>query len=565
MPSLSILRAGTPAQPTKKFSRAWGAFIALLPLLALAPGAAFALGGGTSGADFLDIGVGARPTSMGEAFVAASDDVNSVEWNPAGLALIPRSEAEFTHMSYLADINYEALAFGSPIDRYSGWGASFNYLWQPPFDSTQNTFGYPTQPSATGYDLAAGASYGYNLGSFQTLDFAISNISLGASLKVIQESLSGVNATAVYADFGFLAEVLPGLRLGLMAQNLGTTMTFVSVAQPPPTNIKMGLAWNVKFNDANRVLVAFDVNHPVDATNVDYVRWRENFGLEYWLFNKVALRGGYEFDYDVTGMTAGAGFKWNALELDYALVPYGDLGYANRISLVYNFGSTQSRPDVAAPAAPRNLRGIAGDRLVSLSWDKSKSKYIVGYNVYYSRTSGGGYVRTNDKPQADKTSLDVRLRNDDDYYFVVTAVNSTGKESEYSEEIKLRPHAPLKPAAPQEPHAEVQGRTVTLSWKPAADKGVTSYNVYYSKVSGKNYTKLTKGAPLSDPECRLRGLTSGTAYYFVVTAISKEGVESDYSSEVFARPAQDTVNEELPEAPIKPVKKATPSPDNEPI
>ncbi|HOM87997.1 MAG TPA: hypothetical protein PLU42_08165, partial [Spirochaetota bacterium] len=45
----------------------------------------FAAGsGGTSGADFLEIGVGSRPLGMGEAFTAEVNDINAIYYNPAG-------------------------------------------------------------------------------------------------------------------------------------------------------------------------------------------------------------------------------------------------------------------------------------------------------------------------------------------------------------------------------------------------------------------------------------------------------------------------------------------------
>jgi hypothetical protein len=40
---------------------------------------------GTSGADFLELGVGSRPLSMAEAFTAEVGDINSLYYNPAGL------------------------------------------------------------------------------------------------------------------------------------------------------------------------------------------------------------------------------------------------------------------------------------------------------------------------------------------------------------------------------------------------------------------------------------------------------------------------------------------------
>ena len=43
---------------------------------------------GTSGADFLEIGVGSRALSMGEAFTAETNDINSIYFNPAGIATL---------------------------------------------------------------------------------------------------------------------------------------------------------------------------------------------------------------------------------------------------------------------------------------------------------------------------------------------------------------------------------------------------------------------------------------------------------------------------------------------
>jgi hypothetical protein len=539
--------------------------LALAALLAAAPALARADGNGTSGADFLKIGMGARPAAMGGAYGAVADDADATRWNPAGLALLDRNEIDVMHLAYLADISYESVAVGGPLSRLSGWGLSLDYLWQPPFDSTNNDFGQPTDSAGTGYDFAAGASYGYNFGNYHTSDFNISNISGGVTLRVVQEMLSGVKADALYGDVGMVAEIFDGFRAALVVQNLGTTITFVSVAAPPPTNAKLGLAWKMHINDTNSLLLAYDVNHQIDMTDTDYQSWYQDLGLEYTLFNLLSLRGGWGFGTALGGLTAGAGFHWQGMGLDYAFVPYGDLGYTHRVSLSYQFGGTMARPDVAAPDAPTGLRGISGDQLVSLSWDKSPEKDVIGYNVYYSGVSGKDYVRTNEKPELNKTSLEVRLTNDKDYYFVVTAVNAGGKESEYSAEITLRPHAPSRPAAPRALKTEVQGRTVTLTWHGVEDAQVVGYNVYFTKEPGKNYRKLTKAAPLTDPECRLRGLNAGSSYYFVITSVTKDGLESEYSGEGFARPQEDTL-ENSTSGPIRPAQKKTPIPvDNDPI
>ena len=43
-------------------------------------------GTGTSGAQFLQIGAGVRAISMGNAYVGLAEGIESIYWNPAGLA-----------------------------------------------------------------------------------------------------------------------------------------------------------------------------------------------------------------------------------------------------------------------------------------------------------------------------------------------------------------------------------------------------------------------------------------------------------------------------------------------
>ena len=57
----------------------------------------WASGPGTTAADVLNIPVGARAIGMGEAYTAQADDVSSLYWNPAGLALMQERQASFMY------------------------------------------------------------------------------------------------------------------------------------------------------------------------------------------------------------------------------------------------------------------------------------------------------------------------------------------------------------------------------------------------------------------------------------------------------------------------------------
>ncbi len=530
----------------------------------LLPTLAWAGGGGTGNSDFTRIGAGARAAGMGEAYTAVADDSLSPFWNPAGLALVSRAELSFMHMAHVADINYETLSAVFPSSRVGGWGISGAFLWQPPFDSTTNSFGITPANAAqgTGWDMALAASYGRNFGNYRTSDFKISNISAGVTARLITRTLQDKQANALTLDLGGVMEVIEGLRFALVMQNLGTTATFVTGADAPVWLTKAGLSYRRGLGGSHQILAAYDVSHPMDLGNANYSRWRQHLGLELLAFGTLALRGGYELGLDTGGMTAGVGLHFGQLGIDYAFVPYSSLGNSHRMSLSYAFGEAMSRPEVAAPNPPRRLTGLAGNLLVSLAWEANDEKDVIGYNVYYSKGQSRDFVRTNEKPEPKQNRLTVRLNNDVEYTFAVTSVNASGKESEFSDELRLKPRAPEKPRQPEGLRAAVAGRTVTLTWQSSRDSKTVGYHVYFTKTPGQAYRRLTKNGPLPDAECRLRGLSPGSTYTFVVTSVTKDGQESEFSGETSARPREDTLDENrVPPAGSAKPKKASPGDD----
>lgn len=78
--------------------------------------------------------------------------------------------------------------------------------------------------------------------------------------------------------------------------------------------------------------MAADVAKPQDND----VYWC--LGAEWWMQDTIALRAGYKTNQDIgPGWSAGLGFKFQRICLDYAYAPYGDLGNTHRISLGMNF------------------------------------------------------------------------------------------------------------------------------------------------------------------------------------------------------------------------------------
>jgi hypothetical protein len=72
---------------------------------------------------------------------------------------------------------------------------------------------------------------------------------------------------------------------------------------------------------------------------------------------------------------------------------------------------------------------------VSLSWNPSPSQ-VTGYNVYRGTTAGGPYAKLTSTPDANTAFMDSSVASSHTYYYVTTAVNSSGQESGYSNQVQ---------------------------------------------------------------------------------------------------------------------------------
>ncbi len=105
-----------------------------------------------------------------------------------------------------------------------------------------------------------------------------------------------------------------------------------------------------------------------------------------------------------------------------------------------NSGYTFSPASQTVTVGSATVEGVnftaaaAQSHSVVLSWDASTSP-ISGYNVYRSTVSGGQYVRINSTLiSGGLMYTDADVQGGTTYYYVSTAVDSTGTESTYSNE-----------------------------------------------------------------------------------------------------------------------------------
>jgi hypothetical protein len=195
---------------------------------------------------------------------------------------------------------------------------------------------------------------------------------------------------------------------------------------------------------------------------------------------------------------------------------------------VGNMSFSSCSAPTTAPTAPTNLTATGGNNQVSLSWTGSSG--ATSYNVKRSTTSGGPYTTISPAGGVTTPSYsDSTAANGTTYYYVVSAVNSVG-ESANSNEASATPAPPPPPGAPTNLTATAGNGQVSLSW--TGSSGATSYNIKRG-TSPDGETLVASGVTMTSYVDS--GLSNGTTYYYVVTAVNSSG-ESSNSNEANATP-----------------------------
>lgn len=296
---------------------------------------------GTTSAQFLKLGVGARAVSLGGTFVADASDLSALYWNPAGLSQLQGSAVQLAHTQYVVDVAYNYAAFGTRLGNAGTIAASVIML-----DSGEMDVRTIEQPEGTGerFDarsMAIQLSYGRAL---------TDRFSIGTTAKYLLEQIWHSSANAFAIDFGVLFTTpYDALKLGASIANFGPKMQMtgrdiIFSEDPDPSNegnvdivnsqfltekfdlpllFRIGLAWDAFNTENHRLRLLTDAAHPND--NSEYV----NVGGEYSFRDLIAFRGGYRnlFEEDgEKGLTFGAGLN---VRIDRSLRARFDYAYAD--------------------------------------------------------------------------------------------------------------------------------------------------------------------------------------------------------------------------------------------
>ena len=337
--------------------------------------------GATSG-EFLLLGAGARGTALGNAYSALANDVSSLYYNPAGLALMSRPAAMVGSYDYIAGTRY---TWGGIAFPFAGGARAFGIQI--------GSFGFKDQPVYT-VDQPDGNGNLYAVSeTFAGLTLAQNfsdRFSAGFTAKFLFDQLGDASGSAFAVDFGTNFHAMLGerpIRMGFTVTNLGAGLSYSgaalnvqvprdqpvgeeevpsadqpgtlrSKAFPLPTTFRVSLGYDLLATTSRRFSLLGEFNQPNNnragfSLGGEYMMQRisgSGFGL--------ALRGSYSHapandgtDQGLSGavtttvsskaalqgLAGGGGIFYSTgnfnLGLDYALKYMGVLGPTNFFSV----------------------------------------------------------------------------------------------------------------------------------------------------------------------------------------------------------------------------------------
>jgi len=278
---------------------------------------------GDTGANFLNLDVGASTIAMGGAVTAQANGVHSLFGNPGALGWLRGTEFTLMHAEHFQSIRYENLGFAHST-KTLGVGFSIRGLYTSgleertgPSETPLSTFG--------AYFLAPSLTLARSFGN---------NFALGSNIKCIYQSIGEDNALSFAGDIGAsIRSSANGLYIGLVLADIGTGVKFLNSSYSLPTRIKAGIGYSL-FN--NRLNLEGDI---IQSFSEGFAF---GIGTEWWLIENLSARIGYKSGLNdnggLSGFASGVGLRISNIDLDYAFSSYGVLGITHNFSLSYIIG-----------------------------------------------------------------------------------------------------------------------------------------------------------------------------------------------------------------------------------
>ncbi|MFA5778634.1 MAG: helix-hairpin-helix domain-containing protein [Elusimicrobiota bacterium] len=262
----------------------------------------------------------ARPIGMGGAFVGFSNDTNAIDYNPAGLRLIPAFQfaSTYTNIYGVEGLGYTNVKFAFPVQGYGDIGFLYSDFGPSEYKESVLIFSH-------GFGLAEGIMFGYNLKS------------MGIKIKEYGSD------SAFGLDLGVLARVSGDFALGVSAKNINEPE--ISKGNE---NLTEEFLTGIFYRPLPGLNFAMDFEKIIDEPVAVHI------GTEFRLTDFFVFRTGLQTN--PSKYALGFGTNYKTVYFDYGYSSHATLDAMHVVSLSMKWGGEQEATIKYAPKTKKAAR-----------------------------------------------------------------------------------------------------------------------------------------------------------------------------------------------------------------
>ncbi len=297
---------------------------------------------GTYGASFLNIPIGARLTSVPDVVAGMEPDASLVFSNPAVVANLSRGQLFFSRVSWLEDLSLNAASVVLPVTPYDlNWSLGTRLLYSGDLKGYDDSNQVVAEESYYGLAFTTGVSK----------RFTPLGLSLGLGVSYFREHLPLETGDGFAMSLGASYQYR-GHRVDFFANDLGGKIAFEGRDYPLDSRYVLGYGHVFKSGGGR-----LDVGGQMTISRSQLKRFQ--LGGAYHFARFFTLRGGMDqplgsAPHTQTPVTAGLGFRYGNLAVDYAYASQEYFSNTHTFSVGFLFG--QSAP-AGGPADEGTMMG----------------------------------------------------------------------------------------------------------------------------------------------------------------------------------------------------------------
>lgn len=295
---------------------------------------------GTTSFQFLKVITTARAAAMGGAYTSIAINSDAIFWNPSAISDVGNFSASFGYVDWFMDVGHYSFSAAYTIDGIGTFGLSGMMSDVGDIQVTRVSelgfVGSTYNPGLTGEVFSPKAQV-VGLTFAKALN---DRFSFGITAKYAYEDLVYESTGVLMFDGGLRFKTnYKSIVLGASLRNFGPEVKFIDESYPLPQTLTIGISSYLFSPDdpllANShnhsLLVSYDISQPRDYDQ------QHAFGMEYNFNDMIYLRGGYLFNGDQEGFSAGLGLNYKGYQVDYSFSDYGEyLDSVHRVTIGLN-------------------------------------------------------------------------------------------------------------------------------------------------------------------------------------------------------------------------------------